>query len=149
MTTPTTRTKAPFHLGPGDKVAVVAGSGRLPVNVAESLVRHGHTPLVVLIRGEADRQTFAPYETEEIGLGEFASALPRIKRHKITHMVLAGGIGRRPVLREFRFSFSLLRHLPKALAGLARGDDGLLSIIIRALESEGIRVVGAHDVVPD
>lgn len=151
MSTQTTRTETPsFQLGANDKVAVVAGSGQLPVDVAEGLARLGHAPLVVLVRGETDlRAELASFETEEISLGEFASFVPRIKRRGITHMVLAGGIGRRPSLREIRPSFSLLRHLAKALTALARGDDGLLSLLIRGIESEGIRVVGAHEIVPD
>lgn len=151
MTTPTTRTSgSALRLGPGDRVAVVAGSGRLPVDVAEGLARLGHAPLVILVRGETDlRSQLASFETEEISLGEFASFVPRIKRRGITHMVLAGGIGRRPSLREIRPSLSLLRHLAKAVTALARGDDGLLSLLIRGIESEGIRVVGAHEIVPD
>jgi DUF1009 family protein len=42
-----------------------------------------------------------------------------------------------------------LRLLPKAIAGLGRGDDGLLAIVVRTIEEEGIRVVGAHQIVPD
>ncbi|PSJ60103.1 LpxI family protein [Kumtagia ephedrae] len=151
MTTPTARTEAPsIQLGSGDKVAVVAGSGRLPVEVAEGLARQNHAPLVVLVRGETDqRAAFAPFESMEIGLGEFASALSSLRRRGITHMVLAGGIGRRPAWREFRPSLSLLRHLPRALAALRRGDDGLLTVLIRTIEREGIKVVGAHEIVPD
>ena len=151
MTTPTARTSRPLvELGPADKVAVVAGSGRLPVNIAESLALHGHPPLVLRVRGEADNgSAFSSFETDEIGLGEFAELAPLLKRRGVTHVVLAGGIGRRPAWREIRFSFSLLRHLAKALTALARGDDGLLRILVRAIESEGFRVVGAHEIVPD
>ena len=141
---------ASFLLGPNDKVAVVAGSGRLPVDVAEGLANHGHAPLIVAIRGEMDHKSeLAGFETEEIGLGEFASVMPRLKRRGITHMVLAGGIGRRPAWTEIRVSLTLLRHLPRALAALARGDDGLLSLLVRAIESEGVRVLGAHEILPE
>lgn len=152
MTTPTTaRTSRPLvELGPADKVAVVAGSGRLPVNIAESLALHGHPPLVLRVRGEADNSSaFAAFETDEIGLGEFAELAPRLKRRGVTHVVLAGGISRRPAWREIRISFSLFRHLAKALSALARGDDGLLRILVKGIESEGFRVVGAHEIVPD
>lgn len=151
MTTPTTRTKtSSFQLGANDKVAVVAGSGRLPVDVAQGLAAQGHAPLVVMIRGETDhRQAFSTFESEEINLGEFASSMPRLKRRGVTHMVLAGGIGRRPAWREIRVSLTLLRHLPRALAAFARGDDGLLSILIGCIEREGVRVVGAHEIVPE
>ncbi|MEQ1952401.1 LpxI family protein [Mesorhizobium yinganensis] len=151
MTTPTTRTSRPLvELGPADKVAVVAGSGRLPVNIAESLALHGHPPLVLRVRGEADDgSAFDAFETEEISLGEFAELAPRLKRRGVTHVVLAGGISRRPAWREIRISFSLFRHLARAVTALARGDDGLLRILVKGIESEGFRVVGAHEIVPD
>jgi DUF1009 family protein len=151
MTTPTTRISRPLvELGPADKVAIVAGSGRLPVNIAESLALHGHPPLVLRVRDEADGgSAFASFETDEFGLGEFAEMVPRLKRRGVTHIVLAGGISRRPTWREIRPSLSLLRHLAKALTALARGDDGLLRILVKGIESEGFRVVGAHEIVPD
>lgn len=151
MTTPTTRISRPLvELGPADKVAVVAGSGRLPVNIAESLALHGHPPLVLRVRGEADGgATFASFETDEISLGEFAEMAPRLRRRGVTHVVLAGGISRRPAWREIRPSFSLLRHLARAVTALARGDDGLLRLLVKGIESEGFRIVGAHEIVPD
>ncbi|MGO4840703.1 DUF1009 domain-containing protein, partial [Rhizobiaceae sp. 2RAB30] len=48
-----TRTDPTIRLAPTDRVAVLAGSGRLPVNVVEGLAASGHEPFVILIRGEA------------------------------------------------------------------------------------------------
>ena len=72
-----------------------------------------------------------------------------LKRHRITHVVLAGAISRRPAWRAVRPSVSLLRILPRALAALTRGDDGLLRILVDTIEDNGIKVVGAHQIVPD
>jgi len=151
MTTPTTRASASgFVLGPNDKVAVIAGSGRLPVDVALGLAAHGHSPVIVEIKGETDRAPeLANFETERIGLGEFAKVFPRLKRRGVTHIVLAGGIARRPALSEIRINLTLLRHLPSVLAALARGDDGLLSIMVREIEGEGVKVLGAHEILPE
>jgi DUF1009 family protein len=147
MTATTTRNSR-ITLGPGDRVAIVAGSGRLPVDVAEGLAIQGHSPLVLAVQGEVD-SSFDRFDVESIRLGAFGGLIGRLKRLGITHLVLAGGISRRPRLSEIKLGFSLLRHLPKAVAGLARGDDGLLSIVVRTLEEEGIKVVGAHQIVPD
>src|SRR5690606_4568813 len=37
----------------------------------------------------------------------------------------------------------------RSVAGLVKGDDGLLRSVIAAIEKQGIRVVGAHEIVPD
>jgi UDP-2,3-diacylglucosamine hydrolase len=150
MTVTTAKPERPAsRFGSGDRVAIVAGSGRLPVDVAEGLVRQGHPPLVLLVRGEADPKDFAAFTTEDVSLGAFPELVPLLKRRGINHLVLAGAISRRPNWREIRPSLSLLRHLSKTLVALARGDDGLLSILIRGIEAEGIRVLGAHEIVPD
>lgn len=139
-----------IDLSATDRVAVVAGSGRLPVNVADSLAEAGHWPFIVLIDGETDPGTSLwNYAGERLAIEQFASLVPLLKRHNITHCVLAGGISRRPVWRAIRPSVALLRVLPRALAALARGDDGLLRILVETIEDNGIKVVGAHQVVPD
>ncbi|CAN7356648.1 LpxI family protein [Aminobacter sp. LjRoot7] len=139
-----------INLSATDRVAVVAGSGRLPVNVADSLAEAGRKPFIVLIDGETDPSTSLwSYAGERLAIEQFASLVPLLKRHNITHCVLAGGISRRPVWRAIRPSVALLRVLPRALAALARGDDGLLRILVRTIEDSGIKVVGAHQVVPE
>ncbi|MRX35001.1 UDP-2,3-diacylglucosamine diphosphatase LpxI [Aminobacter sp. MDW-2] len=139
-----------INLSATDRIAVVAGSGRLPVNVADSLAEAGHKPFIVLIDGETDPGTSLwSYAGERLAIEQFASLVPLLKRHDITHCVLAGGISRRPVWRAIRPSIALLRVLPRALAALARGDDGLLRILVKTIEDNGIKVVGAHQVVPE
>ncbi|KQU69917.1 hypothetical protein ASC75_07165 [Aminobacter sp. DSM 101952] len=139
-----------IDLSATDRIAVVAGSGRLPVNVADSLADAGHAPFIVLIDGETDPGTSLwGYEGKALAIEQFASLVPLLKRERITHLVLAGGISRRPVWRAIRPSVSLFRILPRALAGLARGDDGLLRTLVSLIEDNGIKVVGAHQVVPN
>jgi lipid-A-disaccharide synthase len=139
-----------IKLAASDRVAVVAGSGRLPVNVAESLAEAGHLPFIVMLAGEADDDPkLASFEHDRLALEEIGSLLPLLKRYKITHVVLAGGVSRRPHWRQIRPTFALFRILPKILMALARGDDGLLRVIIGEIEAEGLKVVGAHEIVPD
>jgi DUF1009 family protein len=140
----------PLSLGPADRVAVVAGGGRLPLDVAEGLAALGHAPLVVRVRGEAAAEAaWESFECEEIGLGQFASHLPSLKRRGVTHLVLAGGIDRRPKLGEISVNWTLLRRLPSLVSALLQGDNGLLSLLVAYIEEQGFKVVGAHQVVPD
>ena len=86
-----------LQLRSGDRVAVVAGSGRLPLDLAENLAAHGHKPFVVMVRGEA-RLELASYDNEEMTVENFAGLAPLLKRRSITYAVFAGGISRRPKL---------------------------------------------------
>src|SRR5690606_21212789 len=73
----------------------------------------------------------------------------RLKQANVGRLVLAGAVSRRPRLGAIRWSLSALALLPRVAAALKRGDDGLLRAVIDILEENGIRVVGAHEVVPD
>jgi DUF1009 family protein len=150
-TSVTTKTEPlSIPLAPGDRVAVVAGSGRLPVDVVEGLRASGHTPLVLAVEGEADAVLAVPVvNMRRFRSTHFIQEVARIRREGFTHMVLAGGISHRPALRDIPLSFTLLRFLPRVLHALSSGDDGLLGAIVKGIEGQGIKVVGAHQIVPD
>jgi DUF1009 family protein len=144
------RAETKISLAPTDRVAVIAGSGRLPANVVDGLVATGHAPFVVLIAGEAgcdQRLTAQDHATLEIE--NFGALVPLLKAKGVTHVVMAGGVERRPTWWRMRITPSFLSVAAKALYGLSRGDDGLLRTVVRAFEDKGFKVVGAHQIVPD
>ncbi len=139
-----------LKLGPGERIALVAGSGMLPKSVLQSLIAAGYRPLVVAIEGEAAiAEAPASYDLLHLPPERLGQIVPRLKGHGVTHLVLAGGVATRPPVRALRFTPGILLHLPRLLTAYARGDDGLLRAIIGYLEANGIRVVGAHEVVPE
>ncbi|WP_292859541.1 LpxI family protein [Mesorhizobium sp.] len=141
---------AGLHLPPGARVGIIAGGGSLPVEVAHGLAAHGYPPFVLLMEGEADRkQDLHRYEHDSLALEQIGSLVPTLKRYGITHLVLAGEIKRRPQLARIRPSLGLLAIIPSVIMALARGDDGLLKVVTRGLEKRGIKVIGAHEVVPE
>lgn len=144
----TTERAGLLQLRPGDKIAVVAGSGRLPVDLTENLAARGHRPFVVMMQGEAD-PGLAAFEHLELTVENFAGLAPLLARRGLTHAVFAGGIARRPKLTALKPSLALLQILPRALAALARGDDGVLRALAAMVESYGVKVVGAHEIAPD
>ncbi|UCI10229.1 LpxI family protein [Mesorhizobium sp. B1-1-8] len=141
---------ARLDLAPGSRVGIVAGGGSLPVEIADGLAAHGHAPFILLMEGEADRQQeLRRYENDSLALEQIGSLVATLKRHGVTHLVLAGEIKRRPKLTDMRPSLGLLAIVPSVVTALARGDDGLLKVLTRGLEKRGIKVVGAHEVVPE
>jgi DUF1009 family protein len=137
-------------LPPGSRVAVIAGSGSFPVDVATALDRDGHAPFVVIIDGEADRLAeLERFEHVKIVLERGELILRQLQEKGIRHLVMAGGITRRPVLRRVRVSLHVLRYLPRLIRGLAQGDDRLLRYFIGYIESYGISVHAPHRIVPD
>ncbi|MEW9808398.1 LpxI family protein [Mesorhizobium marinum] len=144
----TTESRGQAELRSGDRIAIIAGSGRLPLDVAENLASRGYPPFVVMMQGEAE-PGLAAFDHEELALENIAGLGALFKRRGITHAVMAGGIGRRPRLTALRPSLALLRFLPRVIAGLGKGDDGALRALAGGLESVGITLVGAHQIAPD
>lgn len=148
-----TRTEASpsgLDLAPGARFGIIAGGGSLPVEVAVGLTGQGYPPVIIQIEGEVDRKPdLDGYEHESLALEDIGSLASLLKRRRISHLVLAGEIRRRPRLIDMRPSLGLLAVVPAVVMALARGDDGLLKILTRALEARGVKVVGAHEIVPD
>ncbi|MER9774081.1 UDP-2,3-diacylglucosamine diphosphatase LpxI [Mesorhizobium sp. M0220] len=139
-----------LDLAPDAKVGIIAGGGSLPVEIARALARQGKPPFVVMAAGEVDRIVdFEPYEQASLRLEDVGSLLPMLKRHHVTHLVTAGHITRRPRLSAMRLNLGLLAWLPSLLVGVTRGDDTVLKLFVRRIERSGIKVVGAHEIVPE
>jgi UDP-2,3-diacylglucosamine hydrolase len=137
-------------LGPTDRIALIAGSGRLPVDVAEGLTRAGKPPFVVLVGGEAvERAEFETYDRYDLAPERIGDLVPLLKRNRITHVVMAGGVASRPDLRRIKWNLSLLRLLPKMIHALTKGDNALLSALVAHLEENDLAVVGAHEFLPN
>lgn len=132
------------------RTAIIAGGGLLPVEIAKGLAASGDTPFVIIVKGERDETAaLKAYPHVEMDLERFGSLRSLLKTNRISQVVLAGTIARRPRLGQLRPILPLLPALPRLIAALASGDDALLRTIIGYLEAAGVRVVGAHEVVPD
>ena len=135
---------------PDAVIALIAGGGSLPVEIASRLAELGAKAIVLPIKGEAnDDIVFAGHTVERIELEEFGSLISRLKRHRVTHVLMAGTVGRRPKLTAMRFHTGLIKAAKDVAWALARGDNDLLKAVIGHIEKNGITVVSAQDVLPE
>ncbi len=131
-------------------VALIAGGGSLPIEIADRLAQKNINTVAMLIEGEAkDDGSFGSHKAERIRLEEFASLISRLKRYGASHVLMAGTVSRRPKLTEMQFHIGLFRAIKDVAWALARGDDGLLKAVINHIENNGIKVVSAQDVLPE
>ncbi|WP_375642173.1 MULTISPECIES: LpxI family protein [unclassified Bartonella] len=130
------------------RTAIIAGNGVLPITVAQTLEKNGENPFLVLLRGEADSVLYR-YEHCELSIVELARLVKILKEAGVYNVVLAGGVKKRPLLKQLRLDWTTFLALPKLIRALKRGDDALLKAFIRVIETYGFRVVGAHEIVPD
>jgi lipid-A-disaccharide synthase len=132
---------------PPGRIGILAGGGRLPLTIAESVTGHGGSVHIVAIEGEAD-QAVARFPHTWVNWGHVGRMVTTLRRHGGT-MVIAGSV-RRPNLWKMRPDLGFLLSLPQILEMMAGGgDDSVLSRVVRFFEAKGIEVRGAHEVAPD
>jgi DUF1009 family protein len=129
-------------------LAILAGGGRLPILIAESLRSRGEAVHIVAIRGEADA-AIADYPHTWVGWAQLGRTLRTIRTYGDGRVVIAGGVSR-PNLASLRPDFGLIRHAPAIARILAAGgDNAVLTRVIAFFEAQGICVLGVQDVAPD
>ncbi len=125
-------------------LALIAGQGRLPELLIERLQMAGSD---VFVCGYAD----APgnIEPDVLFCLERIGGLLRELRRRGVHEVCMAGAVQRPKLRPWRLDFATLWLLPRFLRALGKGDDGALREVITLFEENGMRVRGAHEILPE
>ncbi|MGH6981169.1 MAG: LpxI family protein [Stellaceae bacterium] len=123
------------------KLGIVAGAGDLPQRIADAAKASGRDVFVLGLEGFAQ----PPLPQAWIRLGAAAQGLEILRHQGVTELVLAGAV-RRPSLSALRPDLRTAKFVAKV--GLrALGDDGLLRAIVKELEDEGFRVVGADSIL--
>lgn len=138
----------PGH-GFGQRLAIIAGSGRLPRYVAEAARSAGEDPFIFPLSNEAD-QLWDGFDHRTVGVGDMAGLARLLKAEGIGRVVMSGAVRRRPGLGEIRANFRTLVKLPHALRTLmAGGDDAVLRMVIELIEAQGCAVIGVHEIAPE
>lgn len=126
------------------KLGVLAGGGQLPVRVIEACRAAGRDFFVLAFEGHTDPATVADAPHAWVRLGAVGEALKHLHDAKVEDVVMAGPV-RRPSFDDLRPDWRGAMFLAK-VGVRAFGDDGLLSAVVKELETEGFRVIGADDV---
>ncbi|MCL4767694.1 MAG: UDP-2,3-diacylglucosamine diphosphatase LpxI [Hyphomicrobiaceae bacterium] len=130
----------------GGPLGILAGSGGLPLEVADAVSAGGRAVHLVGIAGEADHG-IARHAHTWIGLGQVGAMLRAFRTAGCRDLVILGGV-RRPDLAALRPDAGFFLNLPLILSLMAGGDDSVLRRIVSFFQRRGFRVLGAHEVAP-
>jgi DUF1009 family protein len=129
------------------RVGILAGGGRLPLMIAESVAARGDGVHIVAIEGEADPEV-ARFPHTWVNWGQIGRMVATLRAEGATELVIAGGV-KRPDLWHIRPDAGFFTGLPQIVRFLAGGDDSVLSRVVRFFEGKGLTVRGVHEVAPD
>jgi len=123
----------------GDRVGIIAGSGKIPHLIATEARRRGLVPVVAAIRGEADGGLQEGADAFEwFDAGDVARLLGFLRSLKICEVLFAGKISQKTafLLRDIdAFASNIL-----SLSG-GKSTVRLIGTLINFLEDQGIRVL--------
>ncbi len=128
-------------------IAILAGSGQLPVRLAEHLERTGEEHRILAFRGfgAPDHRRRAHATVDLLDLPPIMRTLEAWRPKAVT---LVGAV-RRPGVSALLGAYSLLRNRQEVRDVISRGDDQVLRGAVSLLEEWGHRVVGAHELAPE
>jgi DUF1009 family protein len=128
-------------------VGILAGGGRLPLTVAESVSARGQPVHIVGIEGEAAPE-IARFPHTWVNWGQIGRMVSTLRAEGADELVIAGGVSR-PDLWRVRPDLGFFLNLPMIVRLLAGGDDAVLTRVLRFFEAKGLSVRGVHEVAPD
>lgn len=124
-----------------EKLAILAGGGPLPRDVAAACTRRRIPYFLVDLDGAA-----GDWATEQgamrVALGQVGRLLDRMKAEGCDGVTMVGTLAR-PQLSKVRFDWQGMKVLPRVAKLFRKGDDALLSGIAAIFEEHGFQVYGA------
>ena len=127
-------------------LGIIAGGGRLPLQLIECCQASGRDFFVVALEGIADMAAVAAVPHAVVRLGAVGESLEKLKAAGAKELVLAGRV-KRPSLSSLRPDFAGAKLIARLGGAFFSGDDALLKSVIAFLEEEGFHVVGADQVM--
>lgn len=130
------------------KLGLIAGGGLLPEILARRCRDSGRSLFVAVLSGQGDATRYPADCTETFRLGAAGKLIKHLRAEGVEDVTFAGAV-RRPKATDLIPDLWTTKFLARTKA-MGFGDDGLLTAIVKALETEeGFRVVGPSDIAPD
>lgn len=130
------------------KLGIIAGGGIIPKLLIDFCKNTNRPYFVLAIEGQADRAFFdqsVPHQF--IRIGQAGTGFKRLRDEKVEEVVMIGTI-HRPTLADLVPDLRTTAFFAK-LGFKSFGDDGILRALVREIESEKMRVLGVHEVMPE
>ena len=127
-------------------VAIVCGSGSLPIEAARELRRAGREAFLVGLVGSAGRDIEA-FPHLWVRLGEVGKVLAALKARSVEELAFLGAVTR-PDLSDLLPDWGAIVRAGEIAKLFRGGDDALLRAVARLFEGEGFRIVGPREFAP-
>lgn len=129
-------------------IAIVAGGGALPWEAAEALA--ARRPVIVLaLEGEADHADPDGVDVHRVGFHQLGAIRRLMKEAGAAEFLWLGTVSKRPDFHRVLGDWETMKLVPKIVRAVVGGDDTVMKNVLALVESEGFRVVGVAEAVPE
>jgi hypothetical protein len=129
------------------KIGLIAGQGALPEMLLHRWEQQGFVPVVVALDGITAPDILNGRISRTFSIGQAGHILDFLTSQNVEKLVMIGSL-KRPNFLTLRTDMVGLKIILKLLFRKV-GDDGLLRTVRNEIESRGIKVVGAHEFLPE
>ena len=129
-------------------LGIIAGGGPLPGQVAAAARASGRPVFIAALESYAEPEVVAPFPHQFFRLGAIGAIRQKLREQDCRDLVIIGPV-KRPSILSLRPDSEGAKMLAKIGRAAFAGDDGLMAAVLRVLEEDGFRVLGAHDIVGD
>jgi UDP-2,3-diacylglucosamine hydrolase len=130
----------------GKPLAIICGGGDFPIVLAQAAAEAGRVPFLVGVIGSADARIEA-FPHLWVNLGEVGKFLAALRERGVVDVAMVGAI-RRPEFGDLRFDLGAAKILPALASSFRGGDNTLLATVARLMETQGFKILAAHEVAP-
>ena len=132
-----------------NKLIVIAGNGKLPIEIITNLNLRNIDFKILIIKDSGYQKKLTRHDHEITNLGCIVTSLIKLKQKGYKKLVLAGGI-KRPSLKTIQPDLNTVKIFAKyTKVFLNGGDNNLLKFVIKEIENLGIKVVNIKNIVPE
>lgn len=130
------------------KLGIIAGGGTLPQMLINHCRQTGRDYFVLAIENNADKSLFtSDIPHKWIRIGQAGTGFKTAHEQNVEELIMIGTI-HRPTFADLVPDLRTTAFFAKI--GLkSLGDDSILRALVKEIESENIRVVGIHEVMPE
>lgn len=130
------------------KLGIIVGGGVLPQILIEHCRQTERDYFVLAIENNADRAIFTPDMPHQwIRIGQAGTGFKLMHEQNVEEVIMIGTI-HRPSLADLMPDLRTAAFFAR-IGFKSLGDDGILRALVKEIESENMRVVGIHEVLPE
>jgi len=127
------------------RIALIAGEGILPIEIARRLTERSGAPLVLTLRSDVDAFRGIADPLIRMRCPRLSQAIREMKKYGVQSVIMAGRVPKKLIYIPALFDPLTFRYLTR----ISHDDHSLLAGVVDIIESNGISVLPYWHILPE